>query len=203
MTTIGIVYFSMYGSTHAFAKELVAGVDGAGATAELRRVEHGLPEEVAQSDGVREAIEAQADVATADVQELTSFDGILFGSPTRFGSATSQLQSFLDQTGPLWAEGALVGKPAGFFTGASTIHGGHESTILTMSTFAFHHGMPIVPLGYSTPELQSTRTGGGPYGPTHFSPQGDDSKTGLDDDETAIARHYAGHFVSIAQKLAA
>lgn len=202
MATICIVYFSMYGSTYALAKEVAAGIEEAGGTVEFRQLPHDLPDEVAQSEGVKAAQEAQSDVAMAEVEELDDFDGIVFGSGTRFGSATSQLQKFFDQCGPLWAEGRLVGTPAGFFTGASTMHGGHESTILGMSTYAWHMGMPIVPMGYSHEATMGTSTGGGPYGPTHLSPQGGD-KDGLSDDEVAIARSYGTMFHGVAAKLAA
>jgi NAD(P)H dehydrogenase (quinone) len=203
MANIGIVYFSMYGSTHELASVLAEGVDKAGGEAALRRVPDPLlPDEVKASEGVSSAIDAQAHVAEATVEELPEFDGLLLGSPTRYGSATAQLQNLFDQTGPLWQEGRLVGKPVGFFTGAATIHGGHESTILGMSTFAYHQGMVIVPTGYAiAEEVGGTRTGGGPYGPTHFSPMGGD-KQGLDDDEREIALRYAAHFNAIADKLA-
>jgi NAD(P)H dehydrogenase (quinone) len=204
MANIGIVYFSMYGSTHELASALAEGVDKAGGEGHLRRVPDPLlPDEVKASDGVSAAIEQQAHVQEATVDELPEFDGLLIGSPTRYGSATAQLQNFLDQTGPLWQEGRLVGKPVGFFTGAATLHGGHESTILGMSTFAYHQGMVIVPVGYGlAEEVGATSTGGGPYGPTHFSPMGGD-KDGLDDDEREIALAYAGHLNAIADKLAA
>lgn len=202
MADIGIVFFSMYGSTFDLAREIATGVTDAGGSVHLRRLPHDLPEEVATSDGVRQAQAAQEDLQFAEVDELPEFDGVLFGSGTRFGSATSQLQKFFDQCGPLWAEGALIGTPAGFFTGAATMHGGHESTILSMSTFAFHQGMPIVPMGYSHDATNSTETGGGPYGPSQLSPQ-DDSKAGLSDDEVAIARAYGAHFHDIATRLAA
>jgi NAD(P)H dehydrogenase (quinone) len=202
MARIGIVYFSMYGSTLDLAREIAAGIEDAEGKVELRKVPHDLPDEVAQSDGVREALEAQSDIPHAEIEELPDFDGLIFGSPTRYGSATSQLQKFFDMTGPLWAEGRLVGRPAGFFTGASTIHGGHETTIHTMSTFAFHHGMVIVPMGYTLPEVGSTTTGGGPYGPTQWSPQDTSVKDGLSDDEIAIARSYGARFHEIAEKLA-
>lgn len=202
MASIGIVYFSMYGSTHDLAQEIKAGVEDAGGKAQLMRVPHDLPDEVAESDGVKDAIEAQSDVPYAEVEQLPEFDGLIFGSPTRFGAATSQLQKLFDMCGPLWAQGQLVGTPAGFFTGASTIHGGHESTILTMSTFAYHQGMPIVPMGYSHDAVGATTTGGGPYGPSQWSPQGDD-KDGLSDDEVTIARTYGQRFHDIAEKLAA
>jgi NAD(P)H dehydrogenase (quinone) len=200
---IGIVYWSMYGATHDLAQLLAQGVEKAGGEPHLRRVPDPiLPDEVKASDGVAQAIERQEEVPEATVEELAEFDGIIFGSPTRFGSAASQLQNFFDQTGPLWQSGTLVGKPAGFFTGAATMHGGHESTILGMSTFAYHHGMTIVPLGYGIAEdVGETRTGGGPYGPTHLTPMGHEE--GLSDHEQNIALRYAEHFVEIAEKLAA
>jgi NAD(P)H dehydrogenase (quinone) len=204
MASIGIVYFSMYGSTHELASVLAEGVDKAGGESHLRRVPDPLlPDEVKESEGVSAAIAAQKHVEEATVDELPEFDGLLIGSPTRYGSATAQLQNFLDQTGSLWQAGALVGKPVGFFTGAATLHGGHESTILGMSTFAYHQGMVIVPAGYGlAEEVGSTSTGGGPYGPTHHSPMGGD-KDGLDADEREIALRYAAHLNTIADKLAA
>ncbi len=200
MAKIGIVYYSMYGATLELARTIAEGVEKGGGDVHLRKVPDPLlPDEVKASDGVREAIAAQEGIAYADVDELPEFDGIIFGSPTRYGSPTSQLQAFLDTTGAHWQSGALVGKAAGFFTGAGTIHGGHESTILAMSTFAFHHGMNIVPVGYGiAPEVMATRSGGGPYGPTQLG-DGD----GLSDDERAIALAYGEHFAKIAAKLAA
>ena len=203
MARIGIVYYSMYGSTHELATTLAEGIDKAGGESHLRLVPELLPEEVQQSEGVQATKEETADVPAARVDELGDFDGILFGAPTRYGASAAQLQNFLDQTGPLWQEGTLLGKPAGFFTGAATMHGGHESTILGMSTFAYHHGMVIVPAGYAVAEaIGSTRTGGGPYGPTHWSPMGDE-KDGLSDDEREIALQYAQHFNDVADRLAA
>lgn len=202
MADIGIVFFSMYGSTFDLAREIASGVTDAGGAVHLRRLPHDLPEEVATSDGVRQAQAAQEELQFAEVEELPEFDGVVFGSGTRFGSATSQLQKFFDQCGSLWAEGKLIDTPAGFFTGAATMHGGHESTILSMSTFAFHQGMPIVPMGYSHDATSSTETGGGPYGPSQLSPQ-DDSKSGLSDNEIAIARAYGSRFHDIATRLAA
>ncbi|MTV26684.1 NAD(P)H:quinone oxidoreductase [Nitriliruptoraceae bacterium ZYF776] len=203
MADIGIVYWSMYGATHELAQTLADGIEKAGGTAHLRRVEDPLlPDEVKESDGVSDAISAQSGVQVATVDELTEFDGLLIGSPTRYGSATAQVQNFFDQTGPLWSEGKLVGKPVGFFTGAATMHGGHESTILGMSTFAYHQGMVIVPVGYGVaPEVGETRTGGSPYGPSHLTPMGHDE--GISEHERAIAHAYTQHFHGIATKLAA
>jgi NAD(P)H dehydrogenase (quinone) len=199
---IGIIYYSMYGSTYELATILAEGVEKAGGEAQLRRVPDLLPEEVRASEGVAEAIERQAHVPEAEVDELPSFDGLLIGSPTRYGASTSQVQNFLDQTGPLWMEGRLSGKPVGFFTGAATAHGGHETTLLAMSTFAYHHGMVIVPVGYDvSEEVGSTRTGGGPYGATHLTPLGDEA--GIDDDERQIALAHAAQVNHIADLLVA
>jgi NAD(P)H dehydrogenase (quinone) len=200
VATIGIVYYSMYGTMYELARTIAQGVEKAGGTAELRRVADPLlPEAVKESEGVAEAIADQREIPEATVDELPGFDGIIFGTPTRYGSAVAQLQNFLDQTGPLWAEGKLVGTPAGFFTGAKTMHGGHETTIMSLATFAMHQGMPVVPLGYGvSAEVGSTKGGGGPYGPTHL-----DTGEGLSDDERQIALDYASHFHDIAAKLAA
>jgi NAD(P)H dehydrogenase (quinone) len=200
MAKIGIVYYSMYGATYELARAIAQGVEKAGGEAHLRRVPDPLlPDEVKASDGVREAIEEQSDVQVADAAELEEFDGIVFGSPTRYGSATSQLQAFLDTTGGQWQSGALVGKAAGFFTGAATMHGGHETTIMSMATFAMHHGMAIVPLGYgNAEEVGSTTTGGSPYGPTQLG-----NGEGLSADEETIAVAYGQYFDNIAGKLAA
>jgi NAD(P)H dehydrogenase (quinone) len=203
MANIGIVFYSMYGNHDELAQTLADGIEEAGGKAQLRRVPELLPPSVIESQGLQELKDKQSETPEARVDELPEFDGLIIGSPTRYGSATSQLQNFLDQTGPLWAEGKLVGKAAGFFTGAATIHGGHESTILSMSTFAYHQGMVIVPVGYGlTSAVGSTSTGGSPYGPTLFAPQ-DGSKDGLSDEEIEIATAYAKHFNAIADKLAA
>ncbi|HKJ54556.1 MAG TPA: NAD(P)H:quinone oxidoreductase [Nitriliruptoraceae bacterium] len=202
MASIGIVYFSMYGSTHDLVSEVATGVTDDGGQAHLRRLPHGLPDDVASDDAVQAAQQAQEDVAFAEVDELAEFDGIVFGSGTRFGSASSQLQGFFDQCGPLWAEGTLVDVPAGFVTSASTMHGGHETTIMSMSTFAFHLGMPIVPMGYTHDATGETRSGGGPYGPSLLMPQ-DGDKEEPTHQEAAIARAYGARMHRIAQKLAA
>lgn len=202
MADIGIIFHSMYGQTHALAQEIAAGIEEAGSKAQLRRVPELMDDEALRAAGAGEAQEALSTVPVATVDELAEFDGLIFGSPTRFGNRTSQLSSFLDQTGALWQQGELVGKPAGFFTGAATMHGGFESTILTMSTYAYHQGMVIVPMGYTDDATSETRAGGGPYGPSQWSPQGID-KDGLDEHEIRIAQVYGRRFAEIADKLAA
>ncbi len=202
MARVGIVYYSMYGSNVEMARTIAAGVEADGGTAELRAVPELLPDEVIREQGLEPVKEAQSDVPHARVDELPEFDGLIIGSPTRYGSATGQVQNFLDQTGPLFFGGELVGKTAGFFTGASTIHGGHETTILSLSTFAWHQGMVIVPAGYTATATFSSRTGGGPYGPTILAPT-DGSKQGLSDEEAEIARAYGQRFHAITAKVAA
>lgn len=201
MASIGIVYYSMYGSTFELVQAVAEGVERGGGEAHLRKVPETLPDQVRAMDGVRQAAERQEHVAEATVDELAEFDGIVFGSPTRFGNRIAQLSNFLDQTGPLWQQGSLLGKPAGFVTGASTMHGGHESTILTMSTFAYHHGMVIVPAGYALGEAAgATQTGGGPYGPSQLAPHSGD-KQGLSTEERDLAWQYGEHFHGIAERL--
>ena len=198
---IGIIYYSTYGSTFDLAKSIADGIREGGGEPALRRVEELMPED-RMDDNAKAARDAQSDVQLASVDELAEFDGIVFGAPTRFGNRAAQMSQFLDQTGGLWQSGALAGKPAGFFTGAATPHGGHESTILTMSTYAYHQGMVIVPAGYTLAEVSSTTAGGGPYGPTHQTPP-DGSKTELTAEEAAIARGYGKKFAEITAKLSA
>ena len=198
---IGIIFHSMYGHTHDLAEQIAAGVEKGEGKPQLRRVPELMSEGQLADAGAAEAQDALSTIPLATIDELAEFDGIIFGSPTRFGNRTAQMSSFLDQTGPLWASGALVGKTAGFFTGASTMHGGFESTILTMSTFAYHHGMLIVPMGYSDDAASKTRSGGGPYGPSHWSPQGEE-KDGLSDHEISIANSYGRFFAEVTGKLA-
>jgi NAD(P)H dehydrogenase (quinone) len=203
MARIGIVYFSMYGSTHELASVIAEGVEKAGGEAHLRRVPDPLlPDEVKASEGVAAAIEQQADVEEATVDELPDFDGLVIGSPTRYGSAVAQVQNFLDQTGPLWQEGKLVGKPVGFFTGAATIHGGHESTILGMSTFAYHQGMVIVPVGYGIAEEVGDHDRRRPVRPDALQPDGR-RQGGARRGRAQIALAYGAHLNDIADKLAA
>ncbi len=194
---ISVIYYSMTGSVYHLAQVIAEGAEQAGAEVRLRRVPDLLPLEVIRAnDAIKQAVEAQKNVPVATLDDLTWADGIAFGSPTRYGNMTAQLKNFLDQTGPLWAQGQLAGKAAGFFTGAATMHGGHESTILTMSTFAFHHGMVIVPTGYLSPSVHGTQTGGGPYGPTELG-----SKPELSDDERAVGILLGQRLALIAGKL--
>ncbi len=194
---ISVVYYSMTGSVFHLASAIAEGARQEGAEVRLRRVPDLVPQEVIDAnEHMRKGIEEQKDVAIAGLDDLIWADGIAFGSPTRFGNMTAQLKNFLDQTGALWAGGKLSGKAAAFFTGAATMHGGHESTILTMSTFAFHHGMVIVPPGYAHPAIHTTQTGGSPYGASELG-----SKPDLSEDERAIGEFLGKRLAEIAGKL--
>ncbi|MBX5468127.1 MAG: NAD(P)H:quinone oxidoreductase [Firmicutes bacterium] len=196
---ISVIYYSMTGAIYRLAQEVAAGAEEAGATVRLRRVPELIPLEVIEANPqIKAAAEAQQGVEVALLDDLVWADGIALGSPTRYGNMTAQLKNFLDQTGPLWAQRQLVGKAVGFFTGAATMHGGHETTILTMSTFAYHHGMVIVPASYVPPEVSSTTTGGTPYGPSELG-----NKPDLSAEERAVARAFGRRLAEVAGKLRA
>lgn len=199
MTKILVVYYSTYGHTEQMAEAIAEGVRAAGAEAVVKRVAELMPPEVAQKAGAK--LDQKAPIATP--QELAEYDGVLFGTPTRFGNMASQMKNFLDQTGGLWMKGALVGKPGGVFVSTATQHGGQESTILTFHTVLLHHGMVIVGLPYAA-QGQTTMTeisGGSPYGATTIA-AGDGSRQ-PSANELDLARYQGEHFAKIAKKLSA
>ena len=201
MSKVTVVYHSAYGHMYALAQAIAKGAQAHGAEVRLRRVPELVPQSVIdQNAGLKYGQDLQKDVPFAQMEDLSWADAIAFGAGTRFGAPAAQLRNFLDQTGGLWAQGGLVGKLAGFFTGAGTPHGGHETTILSMSTFAYHHGMLIVPVGYDLPNVSSTQGGGSPYGPSSFSMP--DGSRQPDADELAIAEHLGKKLALYADKLA-
>ncbi|MFW9787895.1 MAG: NAD(P)H:quinone oxidoreductase, partial [Candidatus Thorarchaeota archaeon] len=158
-----VLYYSSYGHIFNLAQEIVIGALDAGAEVDLKRVPELVPKEIIESSpGLMQGAEIQDEVPIADISELPKYDAIIFGSPTRYGNMTAQMKNFIDQTGPLWMEGKLVDKIAGVFTGSATMHGGQETTNLTMMITLMHHGMIIVPLGYTIPEVSTTVAGGTP-----------------------------------------
>lgn len=172
-----IVYYSAYGHMHRMceaAKEGAESIDGV--TATLRRVPETLPQEILEITGIARAQKAFAHVPEVTLNDLEEADAILFGIPTRFGNMCAQMRAFLDSTGPLWAKGALLGKPAGVMTSSATQHGGQETTILTTMVTLLHHGMVLVGLPYAfTPQSRiDTVTGCSPYGASTITgPQGE------------------------------
>ena len=200
MPNVAIIYHSSYGHLFQIANHIADGAREAGAEVCVRRVPELVPADViAANAGLTYGAELQREVPLATIEDLEWADAVAFGSPTRFGNMSAPLKNFLDQTGGLWARGALVGKLAAFFTGAATMHGGHEATILGMSTYAYHHGMLIVPAGYDIPAMSTTQGGGTPYGASTLS--GPDGSRQPDADEIAIARHLGGKLATYGARL--
>ena len=198
MIEILIVYYSRHGATAELARQAARGVESiAGCTATLRTV----PAVSAESERpVKPVPDAGAPYATYD--ELRRADGLLLGSPTRFGNMAAPLKYFLDGTSSLWLNGALAGKPAGMFSASSTMHGGQESTLLTMALPLLHHGMLLVGVPFTEQAVVKTRTGGTPYGATHVS--GATAQPGvLSEDEISLAQAQGRRIAEVAATLAA
>jgi len=198
-----VVYYSMYGHIHRLAEAIVEGArEVEGTEVELRRVPETLPEEVLKKMGALEAQKSSAHVPTCTVEELGQADAIIFGTPTRFGNMCGQMRQFLDATGSLWANGALVGKVGSVFTSSNTQHGGQESTILSFHTTLLHHGMVLVGLPYTFQGqmLIHEVTGGSPYGASTIA--GAKGERTPSQNELAAARFQGKHVATIASKLA-
>lgn len=196
MTDILILYYSRDGATGSLAREVAQGVDSVnGAIARLRTV----PAVSAVSESVADAIpDAGPPFATTD--DLRECGGLIMGSPTRFGNMAAPLKYFLDGTGNEWLSGVLAGKPAGLFTSSSSLHGGQESTPLSMMLPLLHHGMLIVGLPYTEAELAGTTTGGSPYGATHVSWNRDADE--LSAEEKHLAQRLGVRVADVAVRLA-
>ncbi len=196
-----IVYYSMYGHVHRMAEAAAEGVKETGAEALLRRVPETLPEEVLAKMGALEAQKAFSDVPVCTVDELASADGIIFGTPTRFGNMCGQMRQFLDSTGKLWMSGALVGKAGSVFASTATQHGGQETTIYTFLTYLLHQGMVVVGLPYAFEGQMRIDeiTGCSPYGASTIA--GGKGERMPSENELAGARFQGKHVASIAQKL--
>ena len=203
-TRVQIVFYSLYGHVYRMAEAVAQGVSEVpGAEASLFQVPELLPDTALEKMGATQAKKAFAHVPVAKVDQLPGADAIIFGAPTRFGNIVSQVQSFIDATGQLWMSGALVGKVGSVFTSTATQHGGHETTIRSLHTELFHHGMVVVGVPYSCQELMNMNeiTGGSPYGAgTLAGPKGDRQPT---ENELKIARFQGRHVTQIAAKLAA
>jgi len=165
-----VMYYSRYGATAKMADLIARGVNSvAGIEAMVRTVPA-----VSTVTAATEKPVPESGAPYVSLSDLKSCSGIALGSPTRFGNMASPMKYFLDTTSNLWAEGSLVGKPASVFTSTSSMHGGQESTLLSMMLPMLHHGCVIVGLPYSEPALTATTTGGTPYGASHYAgPKGD------------------------------
>lgn len=198
-----VLFHSIYGHIYQMARAVAEGAaEVPGALVEIKRVPETLTDEVIAKLGAADAIKAFADVPLAEVDDLAAADAIIFGTPTRFGNMTGEMRSFLDQTGGLWAQGALVGKVGSVFTSSATQHGGQESTILSFHTTLLHQGLVIVGLPYAF--QGQTRvdeiTGCSPYGAsTIVGPKGERMPS---ENELEGARFQGRHVATIASKLA-
>lgn len=198
MTEILIVYYSRNGATRELARQAARGVESvSGCTATLRTV----PAVSAENERPVKAVpDSGAPFATLD--DLKRCDGLLLGSPTRFGNMAAPVKYFLDGTSSLWLDGSLSGKPAGLFSSTQTMHGGQESTLLTMAVPLLHHGMFLVGIPYTERSLNVTRTGGAPYGATHVAGVAAQPGT-LSEDEIVLAQALGKRVAETAAALAA
>ena len=197
MAKVLVLYYSMYGHIQTMAEAVAEGARSAGADVTVKRVPETMSEEaVNNAGGLTEYAHPEA-----APQELADYDGIIFGTPTRFGNMAGQMRTFLDQTGGLWASKALFGKVGSVFASTGT-GGGEEQTITTFWPTLAHHGMVLVPIGYGTDELFdiSQVSGGTPYGATTLA--GGDGSRQPDDRELAIARYQGKLVAETAAKLA-
>ena len=195
MSDILVLYYSRNGATHEMAQLVSRGIEEvSGAQARLRTV-----------PPVSTICEATADDIPAEGPPYATHDdlkeciGLILGSPTRFGNIASPLKYFFDGTSDLWLSGALAGKPAAVFTSTSSMHGGQESTLLSMALPLIHHGMLFTGLPYSETDLMHTSTGGTPYGASHLA--GDDSKRVLSDEEKRLCKASGKRVAEAAVKL--
>jgi len=195
MSDILIVYYSRTGHVAQLARHIARGVEEVpGMRARLRSVPPVAP--ITQTAAPPVPDEGAPYATLADLGECA---GVILGSPTRFGNMAAPLKHFLDSTGAEWASGALVGKVAAAFTSTGTLHGGQESTLLTMMLPLLHHGALIVGLPFTHAELNATRSGGTPYGASHIA--GTNADREIDDDERALARALGKRVATIAAKL--
>lgn len=199
MTKILVLYHSTYGHIETMAKAVAEGAREAGATVDIKRVPETVPDELAKASHYK--MDQEAPIATVD--DLANYDAIILGVGTRYGRMASQMAAFWDQTGGLWAKGALVGKIGGVFTSTATQHGGQETTIMSTITQLLHHGMVIVGLPYAWAGQMKLDeiTGGSPYGASTIT--GGDGSRQPSANELEGARYQGRHTAQIAAKIAA
>jgi NAD(P)H dehydrogenase (quinone) len=182
MAEILVLFYSRYGATAALARQVARGIDSVpGATARLRTVPPVAPVTETAAPPVPDS-----GAPYAEVSDLEDCAGLVLGSPVRFGSMAAPLKSFLDGTAALWISGGLSGKAAGVFASGQTMHGGQESTLLSMMLPLLHHGMILVGVPFTEKAVSSTRSGGTPYGASHVA--GESRGVALSDDERSVAQ---------------
>ncbi|MEI7451434.1 MAG: NAD(P)H:quinone oxidoreductase [Desulfomonile sp.] len=197
-----VVFYSMFGHVHRMAEAVAEGARSVeGANVSLRQIRELVPDSALKRTGAKAAREAFAHIPFAENEDLVEADAIIFGTPTRFGNMCAQMRNLLDQTGGLWAQGALIGKVSGVFTSTGTQHGGQETTITSFFNTLIHHGMIIVGVPYSEQRLANMNeiTGGTPYGASTLA--GADGSRLPSENELAIARFQGQHIAEITCKL--
>jgi NAD(P)H dehydrogenase (quinone) len=195
MTEVLVLYYSRKGSTAELARQVCRGIESVvGVTSKLRTV----PSVSAESEDPAKPIPPTGP-PYASLDDLSHADGLILGSPTRFGNMAAPLKYFLDCTSSLWLSGALAGKPAGVFTSTQSMHGGQETTLLSMMMPLIHHGMYLVGIPYTERSLNETRSGGSPYGASHVAGLQDDPT--LADHEKTLAQALGRRVATLAQRL--
>lgn len=197
-TKILVLYYSMYGHVETLAHAIAEGArEVQDVEVGLKRVPETMPEDIARESGAK----LEQDAPVASVDDLIDYDGIIFGTPTRFGNMCGQMRTFLDQTGKLWMEGSLIGKVGSVFTSTASQHGGQETTITSFHSTLLHQGMVIAGVPYSCKELLNMDeiTGGSPYGASTIADA--DGSRQPTPNELAIARFQGRHVAQITRWL--
>ena len=195
MSFILILYYSRYGATEKMAKEIARGVLAENMEVRLRTV----PAVSAVAEAVAPSVPAEGSIYVTK-EDFKDCAGLALGSPTRFGNMAAALKYFLDGTADLWFAGSLVNKPASVFTSTASLHGGQESTLLSMMLPLLHHGAVIFGIPYTEPALNKTLSGGTPYGASHYA--GPEGKLPLSADELALCYKQGVRLAQLAKKLA-
>jgi NAD(P)H dehydrogenase (quinone) len=197
MAEVLVLYYSATGSVRSLAQSIARGIESVeGMRARVRTV----PKVASVVEAISPAIPAEG-APYVEARDLVECAGVALGSPTRFGNMAAPLKHFIDGLGPEWARGTLAGKPAAVFSSTASMHGGQEATLLSMMMPLLHHGMVIVGLPYTEPDLSSTRSGGTPYGATHVSGAANDRP--VTDEESRLAFALGKRLASLAKKLSA
>jgi NAD(P)H dehydrogenase (quinone) len=203
-TKIQVIFYSTYGHTYALAESIVQGCrEIAEVEAELFQIAETLPAPILEKMGAVEPRKRFSHIPIADPSTLSEADGIILGSPTRYGGAPAQIRAFIDATGGQWVKGELIGKVGAAFTSTASQHGGQETTLLSLATFFLHQGMTFAGVPYSSRELLSMHeiTGGSPYGASTIAgAHGERTPTS---NELAIARAQGRYVATLARKLKA
>jgi len=196
-----IVFYSTFGNVYKMAKLVAEGVNQVeGAEAVIRKVPELMPESLVQSrTDMQAGAEMQKDIQLVTLNDFKEAGAIAFGTPTRFGNVSAQLKNQIDQLGSLWMQRTFEGKPAGVFVSTGTLHGGQESTILSLMNVLLHLGLILVGVPYSVPDLYLTKGGGAPYGPGHVA--GADNMREIDENEANICRYFGKRLAEIGLKL--